>query len=303
MKTNPPLKAIRTFESAARLLNFKEASLELNVTASAVSHQIKLLETYLGTALFIRKDRKVSLTASGVSYLQEVSRALDILDTATERIMHQESTNILKISAAPIFVTRWLMPRLQRFYEAYPDIELNIHPTSQRMNPANTDLDLLIRYAHSIQSDKQTESVHLFDEHHLTPVGCRSITDYWNRHTRLPAGTPLMEDTMSSGHQWQHWFEQFPSPGVLESHAVIRYDNQAQIFEPAIAGHGIALALVEMIQEDLEKQILFRLFPEKQITSSLRTTAIFRKHSGKKNIIKTFIEWMLSERTKDEYKP
>ncbi|HBR97816.1 MAG TPA: hypothetical protein DD979_10620 [Gammaproteobacteria bacterium] len=100
MKNNPPLKAIRTFEAAARLSNFREAADELSVTASAVSHQIRQLEDYLQKTLFNRSDRRVSLTSAGEYYFREVSQALTCIDQATDKLRDLQSTRVLKISAA-----------------------------------------------------------------------------------------------------------------------------------------------------------------------------------------------------------
>lgn len=294
MKTRPPLKAVRTFEAAARLLNFKQASMELNVTASAVSHQIRLLEDYLGKALFLRQDRKVSLTAAGEQYFREISRALTIIDEATVSQLEQNDSGILKISAAPVFVSRWLMPRLQRFYSRYPDTELNIHPTSQRVNPEGSDVDLLIRYTSDRQAAKNTTLIELFDVH-LTPVCNQSLLAYWQAHGQFPPGTPLMEDLFSDGHRWQNWFDQHPSPGVLESMPVITYDAQTQIFEPAIAGHGIALAMTEMAQEDFAKSVLFRVFPGLEIHSPFRVVAIFNNRNPQQTQIRQFLDWVIDE--------
>ena len=296
MKTRPPLKAVRTFEAAARLLNFKQASMELNVTASAVSHQIRLLEDYLGKALFLRQDRRVSLTSAGERYFREISRALTIIDEATVSQLEQNGNGILKISAAPVFVSRWLMPRLQRFYSRYPDTELNIHPTSQRINPEGSDVDLLIRYTSDEHTAKNTTLIELFNVH-LTPVCNKDLLAYWQAHGRFPKGTPLMEDLFSDGHRWQNWFDQHPSPGLLETMPVITYDAQTQIFEPAIAGHGIALAMTEMAQEDFAKNVLFRIFPELEIRSPFRIVAIFKDRNQQQVQIRQFLDWILDECT------
>ena len=299
MKTRPPLKAVRTFEAAARLLNFKQASLELNVTASAVSHQIKLLEEYLDQSLFLRQDRRVSLTSAGQQYFREISQALAIIDEATIKQLKQNNSGILKISAAPIFVSRWLMPRLQRFYSRFPDTELNIHPTSQRMNPEGSDVDLLIRYTSDQNTGKNTSLIELFDVH-LTPVCNQDLLSYWQSYGRFPQGTPLMEDLFSDGHRWQNWFDQHPSPGILESMPIITYDAQTQIFEPAVAGHGIALAMTEMAQEDFAKSVLFRVFPKLEIQSPFKMVGIFKNRNPQQEQIHQFLDWILDESNKSK---
>ncbi len=295
MKNNPPLKAIRTFESAARLLNFRRASGELNVTASAVSHQIKLLENYLGQALFIRHERKIRLSEAGRFYYQEVSRAMALIDHATDQLKHERANSTLRISAAPIFVSRWLMPRLHKFYDAYPDIELNIHPTSQRADPVGSDHDLLIRYASTDGLlDNRQQCVVLFDLH-LTPVCSNDLYRHWRESGKLPPHIPLLEDTLTEGHQWHCWFKKYPEPPSLRRQAVFQYDSQTQLFEPAIAGYGVALILLEMVLQDLQNGVLKRLFDDQVLDTGKHMLALYRKQSPQAARVKLFVEWMLAE--------
>ena len=108
----PPLNALRGFEAAARLGSFNRAAEELFVTPSAISHQVKSLEEYLGVPLFRRDRRRIVLTASGEKYLGAVEHALDEIDTATRRLVASPNASAVNISVAPGFLTRWLVPRI-----------------------------------------------------------------------------------------------------------------------------------------------------------------------------------------------
>mgnify|MGYP000087228878 CR=1 FL=1 len=106
----PPLNSLRSFEAAARLESFNLAAQELHVTPSAVSHQIKALEEYLGIALFRRERRRVNLTTIGEKYLSAVEHALDEIDIATRRLIASPNTSSVNLSVVPGFLTRWLVP-------------------------------------------------------------------------------------------------------------------------------------------------------------------------------------------------
>ena len=110
----PPLNALRCFDVAAKHLSFTKAAAELNVTHSAVSHQIKALETWLGAPLFRRVNRGLVLTNAGQAYLKPVRDSFERLAEATRRLRVRERTGPLTVSIMPSFAAKWLMPRLRR---------------------------------------------------------------------------------------------------------------------------------------------------------------------------------------------
>ena len=119
----PPLNALRSFEASARHLSFTRAAKELFVTQTAISHQIKALEEYLGTPLFKRLPRKLLLTPSGEELLSVATRSLDQLSEVSEAIRNPRSSKKLTVSVTPSFGTQWLVPRLGRFWQHHADIE------------------------------------------------------------------------------------------------------------------------------------------------------------------------------------
>ncbi len=142
----PPLKSVRSFEAAARLGSVKKAAEELFVTPSAISHQIKSLEGFLGIDLFRRARRRVLLTPAGERYLESVTQALDEIDLATRRLMAAPSSGAVNISVAPSFLTRWLVPRVREFQDLYPDIELRLSPNSESIDFGWSDIDMAIYF-------------------------------------------------------------------------------------------------------------------------------------------------------------
>ncbi len=122
----PPFPAIRAFEAAARHLSFKQAAEELHVTPSAISHQVKALEQYLGVALFRRKPQGVNLTDAGKTYLPLVGGALDRIASASERLKSDGLTGPLAVGMSSAFATRWMVPRLGHFRDTFPNIDLHL---------------------------------------------------------------------------------------------------------------------------------------------------------------------------------
>lgn len=132
----PPLNALKAFEAAARHLSVKKAAAELNVTPAAVSHQVRSLEDHLNVQLFHRFNRALALTDAARACLPKLREGFDSLAKAVEVLRAQKGTGVLTVSAAPSFAARWLMPRLHRFFEAHPEVDVRV---SARMRQASED--------------------------------------------------------------------------------------------------------------------------------------------------------------------
>ena len=141
----PPLNAIKAFEAAARLGSFTHAARELSVTHGAVSRQVRLLEDWLGTRLFVRTSRNAVPTQAGTDLLAEAGPALDRLAAISRRLQQRASpSGILRVSALPTFAMRWLIPRLPEFQRDYPDVELRIVTASTPAEQFHMDVDAVI---------------------------------------------------------------------------------------------------------------------------------------------------------------
>jgi len=148
----PSLSGLRVFEAAARLLSFKDAAGELGLTPTAVSHQIRALEAQLDTALFDRHHRAVTLTEAGRTLSQAATSAVDLLDTAIERIRDGETR--LTVSATPAFAALWLAPRLAEIAAACPGLTLRLEGTVEPVDLARQrHVDAAIRYGPMADSD------------------------------------------------------------------------------------------------------------------------------------------------------
>jgi len=141
----PPLNSLRAFEAAGRRLSLTKAAQELHVSTPAVSHQVRALEDYLGVKLFRRVGNSLLLTDAGQACLPGLSEGFDRLEQAIERLKQHDAEGPLQVSVAPAFATKWLVPRLERFDEANPGIDLRISASLDVVDLDRGGFDAAIR--------------------------------------------------------------------------------------------------------------------------------------------------------------
>lgn len=142
----PALSQLHTFEAVSRRMSFTAAADELCLTQSAVSRQIKALETALGRPLFLRKHRAIELTPEGRQLFEAVTRGLDEIDRCVEQIQGSSETPQITVGASVAFSYFWLMPRLERFSERHPEIDLRVLATDQAVDLTKQDADVAVLY-------------------------------------------------------------------------------------------------------------------------------------------------------------
>jgi LysR family glycine cleavage system transcriptional activator len=143
----PNLGAVRALEAAARRQSFSRAAEELFVTHSAISHQIRALEAELGTKLFRREGKRLELTEAGRRYADQVRSALMSIAIATDQVRSGGRERRLVISLLPSFAARWLMPRIGRFIERYPELDVELQSTHVVTDFNRDDVDVVLRRA------------------------------------------------------------------------------------------------------------------------------------------------------------
>lgn len=141
-----PLRAIRTFEAAARCGSFLKAAGELHVTPSAVSQQVRELETYLEIQLFVRRSKSVELTGTGARYAAEIRIALDRICNATSRAVEEVRRRAFAISTTPSFASSWLVHRLKKFELQFPHYDVKWSTSSEGVDFNRDQIDMAIQY-------------------------------------------------------------------------------------------------------------------------------------------------------------
>jgi LysR family glycine cleavage system transcriptional activator len=273
MKRNlPPFASLRAFEAAARHESFKTAAEELLLTQSAVSHQIKTLEGYLGMALFERAGGRVSLTPKGEAYFHDICGALDRISNSTFRACGEAVDGPLFIGATAAFTSRWLMPRLANFRRACPGIELEIVANDAPLRFPNDGTDILIQYGSEPAPGFETEP---FLATTRFPVCSAALIEREGRpESPLDlAGKTLLRDEF--GDSWREWFVAAGcEPKAIQGPRMAHCELSLRA---AKEGQGVALGYGALIEKELESGELVRLFevetPRKVIYSLMYPTA------------------------------
>jgi LysR family glycine cleavage system transcriptional activator len=254
----PPLTAMRYFEAAARHRSLTKAAAELNVTHSAISHQIKALETWMGVPLFHRQNRSLRLTEAGQSLLPPVSEAFRQMGEAARRIRSRESSGPLIISALPSFAAKWLMPRLRGFREAHPEISVRIAAEDRLTDFAREDVDIAIRSGRGHWPGLRVDRLLV---EHMYPVCAPRLRDgpVPIRRPEDLAQHPLLGDYEWSEDHWRRWFAAAGLPEMRPQRAMdFNYTNL--MIQAAIDGLGVALSAGALVEDDIAAGRLVRLF-------------------------------------------
>jgi LysR family glycine cleavage system transcriptional activator len=254
----PPLNTLPVFEVAARRLNFTHAARELGLTQTAVSHQIKLLERFLGAKLFHRRQRQLSLTSQGISFLAVVQASLNQLRSGTEEVIAASSRSTVTIGVPPTMGSHWLIPRLRRFAEMHAgiDIELNL-ALSTDAQPDRADA--VIRFGKAAQWP-ELKAIHLFREDAF-PV-CSPTLATPDRPLRRPSD--LLHHTLIhvSTHidEWSRWLS---AARVTQTprNAGLRFELTSAALSAALAGLGVAIVWRGYVERELEDGRLIAPFP------------------------------------------
>lgn len=257
-----PLNALRTFEAAARHLSFNAAARQLFVTPAAVSHQVKHLEAYLGVALFQRHHRSVVLTAEGQALAATLGEVLGQLDLAIDRAMSGASAE-LRVTTMESFAAKWLAPRLHRFHRAWPDIRVRIVTDDAHADFAREGFDVGIRYGPGGYAGVHAEPLMAAP---LFPVCAPSLLAEASRPLARPDDLrhhTLLHDESASGRPgvpaWPDWLKAAGAAGVDAQRGPI-FGSIYLAQEAAVAGHGIALGVAPLVEEDLRQGRLARPF-------------------------------------------
>ncbi len=236
-RTLPPLVALRSFESAARHLSFKDAAEELSVTPSAVSHQIHNLETFLGVRLFHRMNRALRLSGAGEAYVQKVRIAFDQIEQATRDLTSAAEADVLTLSAPPSLTATWLVPRLKGFRDRFPSFDVRVKGTMDDIDYARDNVDASIRYGYGDWQGVEVE--HLSTERMLVLCSPALLREGAVDGPADVLKHPLIhsECRLTS---WGDWLRAAGAPDT-EAPGGFRFTHSAHSLRAAADGLGIAL--------------------------------------------------------------
>lgn len=285
----PPLNALRTFDAAAQTGSFKGAAEMLGVTQSAVSHQIKYLEDYLGIFLFVRSARGIELSQAGQAFHAHVRSAFLEIEQGMRTLQRHTRPDELTIQTYSTIAVRWLMPRIEQFQRLYPKLVIRL-VTSQNdpdFSDDASDVALLIGKpgATRVQAD------YLFTPR-LFPVCAPQLAQAMRKPEDL-ADQQILQ-VYPSKFDWRVW---------LAAHAVehvdpdngLRFDSYDHALRMAARGHGVALAMQPYADEEFAAGVLVRPFPELDVKPDFCWYLVSPETRAHSTHVRAFRKWLIGQ--------
>ncbi|KXU93999.1 LysR family transcriptional regulator [Caballeronia megalochromosomata] len=251
----PPLNPLRAFEATARHATVAKAAEELNVTASAVSHQVRVLEESLGVDLFIRSRARLKLTPAGEALLPSVRGAFEMIATAVAKVGETVVAGDLVVSAPLSFTSRWLARHIGDFLHRYPAIKLKLIPSNDDKEVYSPDVDVCIRYGEAHWKDR---SVTLIEHPSLYPVVSPALM---NGPKAIRSPDDLRHYALFCEHagSWMRWLMEAKVEHP-ERMRILEIGNAHIAVEAALHGQGVALGDSISVRDDLVEGTLVRPF-------------------------------------------
>ena len=283
----PPLHLFSVFEAAARLQSFKLASAELFITPSAVSHQIKALEEFVGFDLFTRRTRGVDLNSAGKMYLQYIQQSLQLLEQGTKKVKGKYSSPALKISTFPTMATNVIIPKLNDFQNAHNGIEIRIETGMTTADLRYEDFDIAIRVGGGKWDGVEAEKLINID------IAALCSKEFQQKH-KLKSITQLSDvpliDLANMEQVWSTWMKYFGYDDFKVEHN-LSFSGYDSALTAAEQGLGLTLAMLPVEANLIQRGLLVDPF---NLTAPYPQSlyAVYRKEDKDRHEIHCFIDWL-----------
>jgi len=290
----PPLLSLRAFEAAAAHLSFQRAALELSVTPSAISHQVRGLEDTLGQPLFRRLTRQLVLTPAGQRLFDDLRMGFDLLEAGIDRLRRPAASQAVTLTTNTAFAARWVLPRMDAFRKACPGVELRLHASDTVVDLARGDADIAVRSGSGNWPGLVSQE--LMREHYA-PL-CSPMLGL-KRVQELPKHRLIHCDWQPQALApavWPRWFREAgisPARGRSMKASDLSFSDETHAMLAALAGHGIALLSLTLSAEELRSGALVQPFGPALDTGSYFLAVA----SGRENepAIRAVWEWIASQ--------
>ena len=285
----PPLNSLKCFEAAGRLLSFTGAAKELNVTQAAISHQIKVIEDYLGVSLFDRYPRRLALTEQGKTLLPEVTEAFDRVSSVIGELGEEHYSRMINVRLGPSFAARWLSPRLKYFWLQHPDIDLCLFHSNADTDFEREQMDIAVTYGKGNWPGLVADKLLSLD---FFPVCSPAFLEKDMPLTRLEnlRYYTLLHD--ASHECWHDWLD-LAEVGEVRPEKGVIIDDTNVLIQAAIDGQGIALGSSAFIQDLLDSGKLVKPFDIELVNEYSYYIVCPRSHL-KNPAVQAFKDWLLS---------
>jgi LysR family glycine cleavage system transcriptional activator len=237
-------------------MSFTKAAEELNVTQTAVSHQIRRLEAELGVALFLRLNGGLALSEDGQAYLPGVRAAFQALRYSTEQLLESRDKSVLTISTLVSFASKWLLPRLPSFQQAFPAIDVRISASTERVDFRKDAIDAAIRYGRGDWKGLRADFL-MSDE--VFPVCSPALTKTLRAPADLANHTLLQVSGVTAG-DWGAWLRAAGQPLQLAEGPRMTFDLAMMAVQAAVDGQGVCIGRSTYVEDDLRAGRLVATF-------------------------------------------
>jgi len=281
LKHWPPLNALRGFEAAARLGSFHKAAAELHLTQSAISQQIRSLESFIEQPLFHRSGRSVSLTDAGHDLLSTTQSMLQQLAVDIRRLDQYRKPNQLVVNTSPAFARHWLVPRLADFHQQHPEIDLWLLTTDDTPDMATQTVDIAVRDDLSAQAEC---SFRVLLKDRLYPAMHPSLAEIAAEQRTTLHGEREMD--------WSHWAIQAGEDVGQQSNG-LNFSDPGQLLDAISQGLGIGL-VSQLLARQARQAGLLQPLSEQTIRGASWGWLIHRDAENNP-LIRSFCHWLQAE--------
>ena len=278
LKHWPPLNALRGFEAAARLGSFHKAAEELHLTQSAISQQIRSLESYLEQPLFFRQGRSVALTDAGFDLLSTTQALLQQLAVGIRRLEQYRKPNQLVVNTTPAFARHWLLPHLVEFHRLHPQIDLWLFTSDEVPDMATQTIDVAVRDDLTAQAEC---SYRVLLEDRLLPVAHPSVMSLPAEQRTTLHGEREMD--------WSHWQVQ-GGANVGQHSQGLNFSDPGLLLDAASQGLGIALTS-ELLSSAAREQGTLQPLVEQRVRGP-RWSWLVHRDSEADPLTVSFCQWL-----------
>lgn len=302
MKLPVYLNAMRAFEASARHQSFSGAAEELNVTPAAVGQLVRSLEEWLGTPLFHRSAggrARLVATEAAQKALPDIRAGFERLSLGLDQLKESSTSGVLTVTVSPAFAAKWLLPRIERFQSAWPELDVRLDTSLKPVDFAAQGIDIGVRYGLGYWAGLTAEK--LMNEE-IYPVCSPKLLrqDPALQDPAHLATQTLIHDLSVDEHtgfaSWNGWLQKAGITGV-DTKRGLRINNSAAVLQSAIDGHGIGLARSVMARDDLAAGRLVRLYPEIEFASVLAYYVVYRPERISLPKLIAFRDWLMAEAT------
>jgi LysR family glycine cleavage system transcriptional activator len=295
----PPLNALRAFEATARHLSLTKAALELHVSPGAISHQLRGLEELLRVKLFERGIRKIALTPAGKTLYPGIQRGFSHISDAVADLKQAGDQQVLVVSTSPGLTSKWLVPRLYRFANAHPDIDVRISSSLHNANFTTDGVNVALRNMPIGHQPDSSLVVEKLVEVKLVPVCSPRLMDVrgsWPTPHAL-ARMPLIHDNVLVGRAtlpaWEDWFRAAGVGGIDLSRG-LHFNSLDHALDAASEGAGVLLAHDLLAYDDLRTGRLVIPVPL-TLPSGRAYHLVCPKRGKRQDLVEAFSRWIRDE--------